>query len=59
MAEEGSQDPQNSREAVRVRPPERLSPEHDVSGFVNGKHPSLDDWLRDRALASEGLSART
>jgi GNAT superfamily N-acetyltransferase len=59
MAEEGSQDPQNSREAVRVRPPERLSPAHDVSGFVNGKHPSLDDWLRDRALASEGLSART
>ena len=64
MAKEGSQDPkgsrsEGSRQAARVRPPERLSAEHDVSGFANGKHPSLDDWLRDRALASEGLSART
>jgi GNAT superfamily N-acetyltransferase len=42
-----------------VRPPERLGPQHDVSGFTNGKHPSLDDWLRNRALTSEGLSART
>ena len=42
-----------------MRPPERLGPQHDVSGFTNGKHPSLDDWLRNRALTSEGLSART
>jgi GNAT superfamily N-acetyltransferase len=42
-----------------VRPPERLSARHDLSAFENGKHPSLDAWLRDRALASEGLSART
>jgi len=42
-----------------VRPPERLASDHDVSRFRNGKHPSLDDWLRERALASEGLSART
>lgn len=39
--------------------PERLNSNHDVSRFRNGKHPSLDDWLRERALASEGLSART
>jgi GNAT superfamily N-acetyltransferase len=45
--------------ATRVRPPERLGAQHDLSTFQNGKHPSLDDWLRHRALASEGLSART
>jgi GNAT superfamily N-acetyltransferase len=45
--------------ALRVRPPERLSAQHDLSEFTNGAHPSLDDCLRDRALASEGLSART
>ena len=45
--------------ATRIRPPERLTREHDVSSFRNGRHTSLDDWLRDRALASEGLSART
>jgi predicted N-acetyltransferase YhbS len=39
--------------------PERLHARHDVSHFSNGKHPSLDSWLRDRALASEGMSART
>lgn len=43
----------------RVRPPERLTARHDVSTFANGRHLSLDDWLRHRALASEGLSART
>lgn len=43
----------------QLLPPERLTGEHDVSEFRNGKHPSLDDWLRDRALASEGLSSRT
>lgn len=45
--------------AVRVRPPEHLEARHDLSAFRNGKHPVLDDWLRERALASEGLSART
>jgi GNAT superfamily N-acetyltransferase len=39
--------------------PERLHAQHDVSRFDNGKHPSLDAWLKKRALASEGLSART
>ncbi|HET6630670.1 MAG TPA: GNAT family N-acetyltransferase [Woeseiaceae bacterium] len=43
----------------QVRPPERLSARHDCSEFRNGKHPSLDVWLRHRAFASEGLSART
>jgi GNAT superfamily N-acetyltransferase len=42
-----------------VRPPERLGQHHDLSRFHNGKHPSLDEWLQRRALASEGLSART
>jgi GNAT superfamily N-acetyltransferase len=36
-----------------------LSPQHDLSAFENGKHATLDEWLRHRALASEGLSART
>jgi GNAT superfamily N-acetyltransferase len=43
----------------RVRPPERLNSEHDAAAFRNGKHATLDDWLHNRALASEGLSART
>jgi GNAT superfamily N-acetyltransferase len=42
-----------------VTAPERLGPHHDLSQFHNGRHDSLDAWLRDRALASEGLSART
>jgi len=39
--------------------PERLHAQHDVSQFGNGKHPSLDAWLKNRALASEGMCART
>jgi len=42
-----------------MRPPERLTTQHDLSQFRNGRHPTLDKWLRERALASEGLSART
>jgi hypothetical protein len=38
-------------------PPERLAPHHDLSPFQNGSHPSLDEWLKRRAIASEGLSA--
>ncbi|MGH6790984.1 MAG: GNAT family N-acetyltransferase [Pseudolabrys sp.] len=29
-----------------------------LSHFNNGVHPSLDEWLRERTRASEGLSAR-
>ena len=39
--------------------PEPLAARHDASRFSNGAHPSLDQWLRERARASEGLSART
>lgn len=40
-------------------PPERLSAHHEIASFANGKHPALDNWLKERALASEGRSART
>ena len=43
----------------QICPPEHLTADHDLSQFQNGKHPSLDEWLRERALACEGLSART
>lgn len=42
-----------------ILPPEKLTARHDTSEFSNGKHPSLDAWLKERALESEGLSART
>jgi GNAT superfamily N-acetyltransferase len=43
----------------RVRRPEPLSAAHDLTAFDNGKHTTLNEWLRERARASEGLSART
>jgi GNAT superfamily N-acetyltransferase len=45
--------------APALRAPEPLAARHDVSRFTNGVHPSLDQWLRERARSSEGLSART
>jgi GNAT superfamily N-acetyltransferase len=42
-----------------LRAPEPLAARHDVARFSNGIHASLDQWLRERALSSEGLSART
>lgn len=33
-------------------PPERLSPEHDLSSFDSGE-PFLDEWLRRRSLQNE------
>lgn len=44
---------------IRVTAPERLAAHHEVNDFANGVHGSLDTWLHDRALASEGNSART
>ena len=42
-----------------MRGPERLNTSHDTSSFQNGKHVVLDEWLQKRAIASDGLSART
>ncbi len=50
--------PTSSKPSV-ILAPGRLTPQHDLSEFRNGRHDSLDMWLRDRALASEGLSPRT
>ncbi|WP_414694626.1 GNAT family N-acetyltransferase [Phenylobacterium sp.] len=44
---------------LAFRAPEPLRPEHDLQDFSNERHPALDDWLKDRARGSEGLSART
>ena len=44
---------------IRVTAPERLAAQHEGNDFTNGVHESLDAWLHDRALASEGNSART
>ncbi|MEQ1901666.1 MAG: GNAT family N-acetyltransferase [Devosia sp.] len=38
--------------------PEPIRPDHITSRFSCGK-PALDDWLKSRALKSEGRSART
>ncbi|MGE6695989.1 MULTISPECIES: GNAT family N-acetyltransferase [Sphingomonadaceae] len=43
----------------QVTRPERLNADHDVKAFHNGRHASLDHWLDERAVASEGASART
>jgi GNAT superfamily N-acetyltransferase len=48
-----------SAASPQLRAPEHLGARHDVSKFSSGAHPSLDAWLRERARASEGLSART
>jgi GNAT superfamily N-acetyltransferase len=42
-----------------VRAPEPLKAGHEVERFANGRHPGLDEWLRNRSRSSEGLSART
>lgn len=48
-----------SASGAALRAPEPLASRHDLSHFSNGAHPSLDQWLRERARGSEGLSART
>jgi GNAT superfamily N-acetyltransferase len=40
----------------RIRPPEKLSSEHDLAQFRCGE-PTLDDWLRKRALQNEESGA--
>jgi GNAT superfamily N-acetyltransferase len=41
-----------SRRLHEISPPEKLSTEHDLSGFNSGE-AVLDDWLRRRALQNE------
>jgi predicted N-acetyltransferase YhbS len=40
----------------QIGPPEKLSSEHDLSGFDSGE-PTLDEWLRRRAIQNEGSGA--
>ncbi len=42
--------------ADALRPPEHLSPVHDVSAFDSGV-PVLDEWLKKRALVNEATGA--
>jgi len=46
------------RPKTRLSPPVPLTAEHDSSDFDCGE-PSLDDWLRHRALKNESRFART
>lgn len=39
-----------------IRPPDKLSATHDVSGFESGE-PVLDDWLGRRALKNDASGA--
>ena len=39
-----------------IGPPEKISAEHDISGFDSGE-PVLDDWLRRRAMPNEASGA--
>jgi GNAT superfamily N-acetyltransferase len=41
---------------IETGPPERLSAQHDLSGFDSGE-PALDDWLRRRAERNETSGA--
>jgi hypothetical protein len=42
--------------AAGIGPPEKLSAQHDLSGFDSGE-PALDDWLRRRAERNEASGA--
>ncbi len=46
-------------ELPELLPPEQLLQRHDLARFSNGRHALLDEWLRERARPSEGLSSRT
>ena len=41
-----------------LTPPAPIDASHDTTGFSCG-HPSLDSWLKTKALRSEGRTART
>ena len=43
---------------TEIREPERLTEAHDLSAFKSTE-PDLDSWLKRRALAAEGRTART
>jgi GNAT superfamily N-acetyltransferase len=45
-----------SRSSQPLSAPEKLRPDHDLSEFECGE-PSLDHWLRQRALQNEGSGA--
>jgi len=45
-----------SRSAPDIHAPEKLLAEHDLADFASGE-PTLDDWLRQRALANEESGA--
>ena len=45
-----------SPESARLAPPEKLSPKHDRTHFQCAE-PTLDDWLRRRALQNEETGA--
>lgn len=45
-----------SPSGIRLNPPEKLSPGHDLSRFQCGES-TLDDWLRRRALRNEESGA--
>lgn len=47
-----------SRASPVISPPVPIGPEHATGAFDCGK-PALDDWLKSRAMRSEGRSART
>lgn len=48
--------PSKKQPAAALRPPEPLTDSHDLSTFDCGE-PSLDDWLRRRALKNETSGA--
>jgi predicted N-acetyltransferase YhbS len=48
----------NTGLAGKILPPSPITPAHDLSAFRSGNE-ALDDWLRLRALKSEGRSSRT
>ncbi len=46
------------RPLAELTPPTPIRPDHLTAQFSSGR-PVLDDWLKQRALRSEGRSART